>query len=320
MADVENGPSPSRGGPALRLRLPSAGDYRVAAPVFSLESRTLQYETQASPALYPGQTIVASMGAGRDNVGFVIVRLFVQYLAGDDSEAWAYGPSVSIAPGAEASLSWSIDAQLDGPIVQVGVALTNTGSSVLEAWLESMDWSGAPDCRFKRHRRANVQWWKHAWVNAVDEWGVQFPESFHLSQNQGTGLVVQGTREWTDYEVSATLTPFQAEEVGLAARVQGLRRYYALLLCREGEVRLVKERDGRTILAVQKMPIAEYHAYECRLVVQEARIEAYMDGKKLFSLADSDRPLTSGALALLVTEGTLTCDEVAVSPVGRRQE
>jgi len=43
-------------------------------------------------------------------------------------------------------------------------------------------------------------------------------------------MAIQGTREWQDYQVQATFTPHLARSFGLAARVQGLKRYYALRL------------------------------------------------------------------------------------------
>ena len=38
---------------------------------------------------------------------------------------------------------------------------------------------------------------------------------------------MQGTREWTDYQVSATVTATLMAQGGIAIRAQGMRRYYA---------------------------------------------------------------------------------------------
>ena len=39
--------------------------------------------------------------------------------------------------------------------------------------------------------------WRRAWVNGVDElW--TFVESFRLMQNEGRGLIIQGTRDWAE--------------------------------------------------------------------------------------------------------------------------
>ena len=73
--------------------------------------------------------------------------------------------------------------------------------------------------------------WRRAWVNGVDDYNPRYPEPFRLVHNRGTGLLIQGTREWADYRVSADVTPHMVTAAGIGARVQGLRRYYALILC-----------------------------------------------------------------------------------------
>ena len=86
--------------------------------------------------------------------------------------------------------------------------------------------------------------WRRAWVDGVDQYGSRWPEPYRLVQNHGTGLLIQGTRDWTDYRVSAPITPHLVASAGIGARVQGMRRYYALLLAEGGTVRLVKALDG----------------------------------------------------------------------------
>jgi len=83
----------------------------------------------------------------------------------------------------------------------------------------------------------------------VDRFDPDWPEPFRLIQNRGRGLLIQGTREWTDYEVRAAVVPETVAGAGVAARVQGMRRYYALLLCDDDTIRLVRELDGATTLA-----------------------------------------------------------------------
>ena len=183
-------------------------------------------------------------------------------------------------------------------------------------YLMSLDWRDAPDCNFSRGSGGGEAWRK-AWVNGVDEWSTQFAESYRLSQDSGTGLIIQGTREWRDYSARARITPFLAREAGLAVRVQGMRRYYALVLCRDGCARLIKERDGTAILAERDIGVEEFHSYDCVIEVEGSSIRASVDGSLLFEILDEARPLESGALGLLIAEGTLSCDEVGVGPVGK---
>ena len=77
----------------------------------------------------------------------------------------------------------------------------------------------------------------------------RYPETYRLIQNEGRGLMMHGCRDWTDYQVSATMTPHMCKAGGLGARVQGMKRHYALL-CDEEGTRLVSTLEGEdTVLA-----------------------------------------------------------------------
>ena len=156
-------------------------------------------------------------------------------------------------------------------------------------------------------------WWR-AWVNAVDKFEPRWPESFRLVQNYGTGLLIQGGRDWTDYQVSADVTPHMVKSAGIAARVQGLRRYYALLLCESGKTRLVKVKDGETVLSEADFSWQFRGTYTLSLQVIGTRILASIDGNRLFDMHDYDDPLTGGGVALVCEEGRMGSNEVTVKP------
>lgn len=127
-------------------------------------------------------------------------------------------------------------------------------------------------------------------------------------------MVIQGTREWQDYSVQATFKPHLARSFGLAARVQGLKRYYALRLTADGQVQLVRQLDGTTILASAPWEWKLYEPYTLELAVSGALIIAKVDGRLLFNTQDQS-PLVNGAIGLLVEEGRVGCDDVFVHPV-----
>ncbi len=105
-----------------------------------------------------------------------------------------------------------------------------------------------------------------------------------------------------------------ARAAGLAARVQGLRRYYALLLGSDGKARLVKALDGETVLAEADFTIEQERSYDLRLEVHGARLRAWVDGRALWDVADTDRPLAGGAVGLICEEGRISTDTVTVRP------
>ena len=56
-------------------------------------------------------------------------------------------------------------------------------------------------------------------------------------------MVTQGEWEWADYTVSTLVLPHLAKRLGLLGAVRGLRRYVALVLDEDHQVRLIEQRD-----------------------------------------------------------------------------
>jgi len=182
-------------------------------------------------------------------------------------------------------------------------------------YLDYLTWDGAPDVALTRPATGGTMW-RRAWVNGVDQYGPWWPEPYRLVQNYGTGLLIQGTREWTDYRVSADVTPHTVKAAGIAARVQGMRRYYALLLCNDGKARLVKALDGNTELAEADFVWEFGETHDLSLEVVGTRLRVWIDGHQLFEVVDTDRPLTGGGVALICEEGRTATETVTVRPAG----
>jgi hypothetical protein len=157
--------------------------------------------------------------------------------------------------------------------------------------------------------------WRRAWVDGVESAERWWPEPMRLVQNEGRGLMIHGTRDWTDYYVRATVTPHLARHAGIAVRVQGMRRYYALLLGDDDKLRLVKVRDGETVLAETDCAWQRYTPHELTLQVIGPRIAGWLgDHQIVLKAEDMNRPLTSGAVALIIEEGTLGIMAVSIGP------
>ena len=129
------------------------------------------------------------------------------------------------------------------------------------------------------------------------------------------GLLIQGCREWTDYRVDADCTPHLARAAGLAARVQGMGRYYALVLWKPDRLRLVKVLDGEILLAEAVFPWQLGATYRLSLIVQGSRVQAEINDQLLFDVTDETNPLTGGAAALVVEEGRMAAQKVQIGPI-----
>jgi ADP-ribosylglycohydrolase len=270
------------------------------------------YSLLASPTLYPGQTIHAAVLIEDSNAKPTKVGLLIQTYGEVDAVITHLGPSRSLSAGEVAHLEWQVPELNGAPIVRVGLFILAEEASKGILYLDYLSWDGTPNVTFCRPTTAG-RMWKRQWVNAADEFTDKFGEAFRVIQNRGRGLVITGTREWTDYSVQATITPHLAKAFGLAARVQGQERYYALLLSDMNRIKLVKRLDGEIVLAEQEYSWDFGTSYTLRLEVEGQHMRAWVDGSLLFEVDDPISLLSSGGIALLCEEGRLGTERVLVT-------
>ena len=308
------------GSRSMEIRFPPTGidsPQRISTPTF-FAPEALQmpgYELVGSPTLYSGHVIKAQLSADEYNPCAVDVRMFVRFYNGEDRLASLGSEAHNLHPGATTELSWVVPDTQGGPVSEVGLEILRSPEGG-KIYLDSLTWNGAPRTHFFRplvepdYPRANA--WRKAWVNGVESWE-PWGAAFRLIQNTGRGLLSTGTRGWQDYRVRAFVTPALIQAGGIAVRVQGMRRYYALLLTDSGKARLVK------VLNDSEIPLAEidyrYEAWkpvELEIEAQGSHIRGWVSGMLLEA---TDRDLASGGAGWVVEVGHLLADEMTVEPV-----
>ena len=285
------------------------------------------YALLASPSLYPGQTVTAALQAGAGNERAVETALFLRrYCAQDDRLTLVHGPSRLLEPGAHHTFTWPLDGAGNEPIAEIGVAISSRERTQGTIFLDYLTWEGEPNAAFSRpdappdrsRPSSAPQMWRRAWVNGVGSYDSRWPEAFRIVQNRGRGLLMTGTRAWRDYAVRSAVTMHLCAAAGIAARVQGMRRYYALLLCRDaggnGVARLVRALDGDTVLAESPFTWAFGETHTFWLHVKGGRIRAAIDSNEEPLFDVNDGALDGGGVALVVEEGRVMSDEVIVQP------
>jgi ADP-ribosylglycohydrolase len=299
---------------AIHYRLAaSENPARVVTPTF-LPSEALSmpgYSLFASPTLYPGQTVYAELTANPLNAHAIQCSLIAQRYTDSDKLEIISGPVKSFQPGDRKSLSWRIPASGGWPIASIGIEIIGADESDGSIYLDYLTWKGAPDTVFIKPEGAGKAW-QYSWVNAVSQFH-SHSEPYRLVQNQGIGLLIQGTEDWENYLVEADITPHMVKAAGLAARVQGLERYYALLLNEEQKVSLVKRWYGE----IQILSEADYNwmfgnTYQLSLTVSQNQITAKIGDDIVLIAEDHDNPLLSGAVGLVSYEGRTATQIIAV--------
>jgi ADP-ribosylglycohydrolase len=294
------------------------------------------YELVASPSVYPGQEIHACLQADPANAEPVLCRLYVSLyepasgvkisVGPEALEAMArmrddlvilYGPEIELAPGMTHEFAWLIPDTGCRPIAEVGIEIKPVVGFVPSGsvYMDYLTWEGTPTVRLGKPANGGVMWSK-AWAQGVDAWWAWWPfNTFRIMHNEGTGLLIQGTRDWHHYSVSTRLNPHLTASAGIAAYVQGMRRYYALVLRPGNKVCIVKALDGEAILTETDFVWEFDGVYDLKLEVVGTRLRGWVDGQLILEAEDTDRPLEGGAVALLCDSGCIESGDVIVEAV-----
>lgn len=274
------------------------------------------YQLVACPTLYSGQRVECRLESEL-NGGAVTARLFASIYDERDELVQIHADAQVLADGSQAVLVWQVPETHAYPIFEIGIEIEALDPLGVDGtlYLDYLTWSGAPDTVLKRPDSNLSTMWKHAWVNNVSQFQTRW-EGLRVTNGNGLGFIAQGSRDWRDYRVTSEITPLLANAWGLAARVQGRERYYAVMFDRVegGRVRLVKRVHDEIVLASEPFAWQLDRKYKVELRVAGTCIETHVDGKKMFTVRDTgELPLTGGAVALLVESGSISTEEVRVS-------
>jgi ADP-ribosylglycohydrolase len=268
-----------------------------------LKMRT--YDLMATPLLYSGQRLSAQILLQSDTQGDVEVSLLIRCYGLNDKLVDHESEAVTFSAGQTASMDWTVPDCGSQPIAELGVVIRSKGSAQTgRVLIDRISWSGTPKLFLTRPEEPG-DFWHRAWVNGVDVFTAQkFKQSFHISQERGEGIIIHGTRQWTDYEVSGDISLHLGKYAGLTARTQGLRRFYAARITRSGNFELVRTFDEKTtVLATSKFPVKLDKIFKLSLRVSGRHVHAQADDVNLAFTDQSPEAMLNGGIGLIVADG-----------------
>jgi hypothetical protein len=204
--------------------------------------------------------------------------------------------------------------------MEVGVGVSSRETTSATVYLDALTWDGEPQASLTNPGDGSTLW-QRAWVKGVDGFmpvhgtgGDTAGSAYYVAQDSGRGLLLQGAREWRDYQVTSRMAATTARAFGLAARVRGMRRYYALLLEKPGVAVLQRAYDNEvTRLAEAPFEWDVDIQYEFALRVAGNELRGSIDGVTLSVVVDSEAGLESGAIAYVVEEACVFSAGVMVA-------
>lgn len=271
------------------------------------------YDLMATPLIYPGQRLQADVIAPASNTASLNVQLCYRVYDENNCLTPCYGETQQLLPGDTATLSLVIPDCKGQPIGEVGVTLSSHAPFACgQLLIDSMRWDGAPKLTLRKPKGENNFWWR-AWVNGVDLFSRHYPASFRISKEYEEGLIIHGTRQWTDYRVRSEITLHLGEYGGLAFRVQGMRRYYAVRVLRSGHAQLIRVRDETTcILAETVLPDVFERPLTFDITLKDRCLTATVDGKLLCAEDNAPGAFCDGGVGLLICAGALSTDAIHI--------
>lgn len=295
---------------------------RVSTPVFA-EPAASGYAIIGTPKLYAGQTVTLE-GEARECERSAGIRLFARYFAaeGDSSRATAvklvYGEPVQIGPDMPFTLAMPLPGERGFPVKDIGVEITGGPGASGRVLVDRVTYGGSPELRIPDELPRTANGTLLGWVADADRVIGKFPQDAqrmtYFGKDEGRGVLISGTDDWTDYRISSRFTLALAEAGGLIARYQGLQRFIALVKTRDA-LRLVLNYYGEAVLA--EMPctwqVGELH--DLALTVRGTEIVAYLDGRGV--LHGTDETLGRGGAGYLVERGLAGFRETTIVGLAR---
>ncbi|KAI1398158.1 ADP-ribosylation/Crystallin J1 [Hypoxylon fuscum] len=316
-------------GPALAIRLWAAVVSRQPITVLTdtfvppaVNQISTPYDLVSSPLIYAGQVIHAVYRADTDNTAPLKVGIMgMAYKS--TGQLMAFGPVADIlCPGDSKSVTYRVPPLDNNPIMKVGLTISRdeTFRGFNGAiWLDRFGWTGTPNLILRttdRSKGGPQEFHKRSFVSNADVFDIS-GDVFVVAQDEGQGMVCYGTREWEDYRaVFQNFVITRGSPAGVAARVRGLNRYYALLFEadeRGSRLVLTKTRDDVIINCVTRAFKWHYNLkYTVTLEVDGDEISAQVDNVRISA---KDPEYRGGGIAMITTNGAVLVDYIQIGPL-----
>jgi hypothetical protein len=293
---------------------------RVSTPVFA-EPGQPGYAIVGTPKFYRGQTVTLE-GTAEAAHGSASICLFARCFTAEEGRSTSsgtkliHGDAIDLEAGASFALTLPIPGERGFPVKDVGVEITGGPGAAGSVAVDSVRYSGSPDIdipdELPRHRSGDVLGWVADTDMVMGKFAQDSQPMTYFGKNEGLGVLVTGTDDWTDYTISSRVTVALADARGLIARYQGLQRFIALVKTADS-LKLVLNYYGETVLDEQpcRWEVGERHTLA--LTVSGAAIVAHLDGEEV--LRADDNTLLCGGAGYLVDRGLAGFRETSIVPV-----
>jgi len=289
---------------------------RVSTPMFPVQeggAAAGPYMLMGTSRLYPGMTVTLHGTAGTALHGDATARLFLRHFG---EAALCYSTPVRLESATPFTLT--LQAPDTGrPVQDLGIEIAGLHRAGGELCVDRVELSGAPNFTAPDHLPLTDKGEAPGWIssmryvshfNYITEGGEAMTE---MCRDEGIGVLVTGTTDWTDYTFTSNFNIHMADCAGIIARYQGLRRYLALVQ-EGGKLRLIRQYYGETVLGEVDHPWETDAWHTLSLECHGEQITARCDGAVV--LQATDTLLGCGGAGYLGEMAKIGCTEASIRP------
>jgi ADP-ribosylglycohydrolase len=277
------------------------------APLETFTESSTSYNFVACPTLYPGHRVTARVRADAANTKPLTARLVLTSRDAHGAPLLVRSKPLALKPGRRGTLRWQIPASTLQPILNLGLEFHSAASARLT--MDTLDWSGAPSVQLLPFSPGDIA--PRAWIEACT--GIRrYSDRLLIYQEDGLGYYAQGSRDWRDYTLKATLRPRIAAVWGLAARWQGLERHVTARF--DGQhIRIVACLDGRErVLATANCAWPIEQTRDVTLSVKARTCTVAVGSRTLLKTTRLPAWLDCGAIAMVIGTGSVECPRLTL--------
>jgi ADP-ribosylglycohydrolase len=294
----------------------------TGVPLEHYTAEPTTYDLIASPTLFSGQTVKASVYWKSLGTESIMIRLMTKVVTADPVDNPRFtrpqfredslcSEPIELNPGKWKDLEFTIPETRGAPVTCVGLRLLHSGGNQRSAsgtlHVDYIDWSGVPEGYL----------WKNSWTNyAVDKtWCSSADQCFQIPsgdtpiimlKTKGRGFLTQGNRSWKDYRVEADMSARLFRSGGLVAYYQGQNRFLSLTLCDDRKLRLTQCVGSETTILDETDFTYQLDAnYSLNLEIEGNSVKGGVDDTVLLQGTFDAKALSGGSCGMVVERGSL---------------
>lgn len=287
----------------LLVKLSPKGSVKREVYYYDKSQELNGYDLIQSPSVFPGQTIEAKLIIPKGNI---MGRFFIEIVNGEEKIEKIKSDLLIFE--SEQNYQWRIPEARGYPIITIGIEFENVHKE--EIIIQYMNTFGNPAIHYETTFAMSPEYltghvaptWYKAFTSTSNENTVDHLSTFCISSTQDNGLLYIGNRDWKNYTITTTLILVRSKNCGILFRVQGLRKYYALLF-EEYCVKIIRViNDEIKVMASHEYIWNEYDEIKTKITIKNDDIQVQWESEKMEC---KDSELMCGGCGFITSAGTM---------------